>query len=259
MVWDSPSGVAALPWALPINLEAFLVSLVLTTVFVANWSERFKSLIADTFFCATPIYFCILRWNRRTLLTPGTALVHTQQLFDLSFVEGFSTDFIACCVSCKAYWFNDQPQLAGKAKESDFFWSEDDCYFKSRSADGPVQGNNISFGCFERLKNFWVIATTFVGSGMLHKTHWTDWTPRKVQENILFCQMYFTSPAEINTGACAGTKLGQCYIEGRVPQPLTGTGGSNLHQPFPLISCIFWQWRSIGSKKWLPSSPIFLL
>lgn len=32
--------------------------------------------------------------------------------------------------------------------------------------------------------------------------------------------MYFTSPAEVNAGAYAGSKLGQRYIEARVPQPL---------------------------------------
>lgn len=32
--------------------------------------------------------------------------------------------------------------------------------------------------------------------------------------------MYFTSPAEMNVGAYAGTKLGQCYIEAQVSQPL---------------------------------------
>lgn len=107
-----------------------------------------------------------------------------QQLFDLSFVEGFSssTDLISCCVSFKAYWFNDQPQLAGKAKESDFFWSEGNCYFKSRSADGLGLGNNISFGCFERLKSLWVADATCAGSGMLCKP---DWAPQKVPQNIL--------------------------------------------------------------------------
>lgn len=32
--------------------------------------------------------------------------------------------------------------------------------------------------------------------------------------------MYFTSPAEVNVGACAGTKVEQHYIEAQVPQPL---------------------------------------
>lgn len=115
-------------------------------------------------------------WHQEQLL------VHTQ-VCDVSFVEGFSslTDFISCCVSFKAYWFNDQPQLAGKAKESDFLWSEDDCYFKSRSADGLGLGN-ISFGCFERLKNLWVAAATCVESGTPCKP---DWTPQKGKENIL--------------------------------------------------------------------------
>lgn len=40
-------------------------------------------------------------------------------------------------------------------------------------------------------------------------------------------------------GAFVETKLGQCYIEAWVPQPLTGTGGANLCQPFPLISIFF--------------------